>query len=72
MITDTAFFRNKNYHRETDSIDTLNFNSMTEIVKGLYNAFKKFLVYFLVLLGAVNLFDYLVFVFMTFQDGSDL
>lgn len=42
MITDTAFFRNKNYHRDTDTIDTLNFNSMTQIVKGLYNAFKKF------------------------------
>ena len=42
MITDTAFFRNDNYHRETDTIDTLNFNSMTQIVKGLYNAFKKF------------------------------
>ena len=42
MITDTAFFRNKNYHRETDTIDTLNFDSMTEIVKGLYAALKKF------------------------------
>lgn len=41
MVTDTAFFRNKNYHQETDTIDTLNFNSMTQIVKGLYNAFKK-------------------------------
>lgn len=42
MITDTAFFRNKHYHRETDTIDTLNFDSMTEIVKGLYNVFKRF------------------------------
>ncbi len=40
MITDTAFFRNKNYHRETDTIDTLDFYSMTQIVKGLYNALK--------------------------------
>ena len=42
MITDTANFRNNNYHRETDTIDTLNFDSMAEIVKGLFNAFKKF------------------------------
>jgi len=24
MITDTAFYRNKNYHQDTDTIDTLN------------------------------------------------
>ena len=40
MVTDTAFFRNKNYHQETDTIDTLNFNSMTEVVKGLYYALQ--------------------------------
>ena len=40
MITDTAFFRNKNYHQESDTIDTLNFNSMTEVVKGLYHSLK--------------------------------
>ena len=42
MITDTAFYRNKNYHRETDTIDTLNFDFMTQIVKGLYGALEKF------------------------------
>jgi Zn-dependent M28 family amino/carboxypeptidase len=36
MITDTSFFRNRNYHQETDTIDTLNFESMSEVVKGLY------------------------------------
>jgi hypothetical protein len=36
MITDTAFYRNKNYHKNTDTIDTLNFKRMAEVVKGLY------------------------------------
>jgi Zn-dependent M28 family amino/carboxypeptidase len=40
MVTDTAFFRNKNYHQETDTIDTLNFHSMTEVVKGLHYALQ--------------------------------
>jgi len=35
MITDTSFFRNRNYHQETDTIDTLDFESMAEVVKGL-------------------------------------
>nr|HID58556.1 M20/M25/M40 family metallo-hydrolase [Desulfobacterales bacterium] len=37
MITDTSFFRNRNYHQETDTIDTLNFEAMTQVVKGLYH-----------------------------------
>lgn len=36
MITDTSFFRNKNYHQPTDTIETLNFNKMAEAVKGIY------------------------------------
>jgi len=36
MITDTSFFRNRNYHQETDTIDTLDFGRMAEVVKGLY------------------------------------
>lgn len=36
MITDTAFLRNHNYHRVTDTIDTLNFQEMAEVVKGVY------------------------------------
>ncbi len=36
MITDTAFYRNKNYHEVTDTIETLNFDKMAEVVKGVY------------------------------------
>jgi Zn-dependent M28 family amino/carboxypeptidase len=36
MVTDTAFFRNRHYHQETDTIDTLNFEYMAEVVRGLY------------------------------------
>ena len=35
MVTDT-FFRNRHYHQESDTIDTLNFDQMAEVVKGLY------------------------------------
>lgn len=38
MITDTAFFRNPNYHKRTDTIDTLDFGKMSEVVKCIYNA----------------------------------
>jgi len=36
MVTDTSFFRNQNYHQETDTMDTLNFEKMAEVVKGLH------------------------------------
>jgi Zn-dependent M28 family amino/carboxypeptidase len=35
MITDTAFFRNPNYHLPSDTIDTLDFGFMAELVKSL-------------------------------------
>ncbi len=35
MVTDTAFFRNPNYHQKSDTIDTLDFKKMKEVVKGL-------------------------------------
>ncbi|MCF6324612.1 MAG: M28 family peptidase [Gammaproteobacteria bacterium] len=38
MITDTAFFRNPNYHQTSDTIETLDFDRMREVVKGLYLA----------------------------------
>ncbi len=36
MITDTSFFRNPHYHQKTDTIETLDFVRMTEVVKGAY------------------------------------
>jgi len=36
MITDTSFFRNRNYHLETDTIDTVHFEQMAEVVIGLH------------------------------------
>lgn len=35
MITDTAFFRNKNYHTANDTIDTLNLNKMKDVIDGV-------------------------------------
>lgn len=35
MITDTAFFRNPNYHQPSDTIDTLDFGYMAELVESL-------------------------------------
>jgi hypothetical protein len=35
MINDTSFLRNPNYHQSTDTIDTLNFDKMAEVVKGV-------------------------------------
>ncbi len=32
MITDTAFYRNKNYHKSTDTIDTLNPEKMAKVI----------------------------------------
>jgi Zn-dependent M28 family amino/carboxypeptidase len=40
MITDTAFYRNPNYHTETDTIDTLDFNKMSDLLKGVIQAAK--------------------------------
>ncbi|MEO1654859.1 MAG: M28 family peptidase [Bacteroidota bacterium] len=42
MINDTSFYRNPNYHTEQDSIDTLDFARMTEVVKGVYWALVNF------------------------------
>jgi len=38
MINDTSFIRNPNYHKVTDTIDTLDFNKMTEVVNSCYKA----------------------------------
>ncbi len=37
MITDTAFYRNPNYHRATDTINTLDFEKISLVVKGMTN-----------------------------------
>ncbi len=36
MVTDTAFYRNPNYHRSTDTPDTLDYRRMAGVVDGLY------------------------------------
>jgi hypothetical protein len=38
MITDSAFYRNKHYHQVSDTVDTLDYERMAEVVKGTYNA----------------------------------
>ncbi|MBF0465584.1 MAG: M28 family peptidase [Nitrospirae bacterium] len=38
MVTDTAFYRNPNYHRSTDTPETLDYDSITEVVLGLKSA----------------------------------
>lgn len=35
MLTDTAFYRNPNYHGPTDTIDTLDFRRMAEVVNSM-------------------------------------
>lgn len=41
MITDTSFYRNKNYHTPGDTIDTLDFEKMVQVVKGIAHFFIK-------------------------------
>ncbi len=38
MVTDTAFYRNPNYHGPGDTADTLDYGKMAEVVTGLYRA----------------------------------
>ncbi|MBF9222842.1 M28 family peptidase [Hymenobacter ruricola] len=38
MINDTSFLRNPNYHQKTDTIDTLDFPRMAQVVNGVYGA----------------------------------
>ncbi|MEM7427645.1 MAG: M28 family peptidase [Pseudomonadota bacterium] len=42
MVTDTAFLRNPNYHRPTDTPDTLDYERMADVVKGLYLVATRF------------------------------
>jgi Zn-dependent M28 family amino/carboxypeptidase len=38
MVTDTAFYRNPNYHTSSDTIETLDFEKMADLLKGLVEA----------------------------------
>lgn len=42
MITDTAFFRNLEYHRKADTAERLNYLKMKEVIEGLYGAVTVF------------------------------
>lgn len=44
MITDTANFRNPNYHEPTDTPDTLNYPFLTKVTQGVCRAIGKILV----------------------------
>lgn len=36
MLTDTSFYRNKNYHQKSDTIETLNISQMKKVIDGVY------------------------------------
>jgi hypothetical protein len=40
MVTNTAFYRNKNYHTEQDTADRLDYHRMGKVVVGVYEAIK--------------------------------
>jgi Zn-dependent M28 family amino/carboxypeptidase len=41
MVTNTAFYRNKNYHQPSDTKETLDYAKMAEVVRGVYNVIVK-------------------------------
>jgi hypothetical protein len=41
MLTDTALFRNPNYHKHTDTVETLDFEAMASITKILVPALQS-------------------------------
>jgi len=41
MVTDTASYRNKYYHSQSDTYDTLNYKAMAEVVRGIGFALKR-------------------------------
>lgn len=41
MITDTSFYRNKNYHETTDTMETLDIYRMAKVIDGVFSALKK-------------------------------
>jgi len=40
MITDTAFYRNKNYHEKTDTMEKLDLSRMGDVIEAVYLALK--------------------------------
>lgn len=36
MITDTSFYRNKNYHQTTDTMETLDIKRMSQVIDGVF------------------------------------
>jgi hypothetical protein len=36
MITDTAFYRNKNYHKTTDTLETLDIDRMAKVIDATF------------------------------------
>ncbi|HYE34206.1 M28 family peptidase [Methylocaldum sp.] len=40
MITDTAFYRNPNYHTATDTAETLDYRRMAQVAAGIYAAVR--------------------------------
>jgi Zn-dependent M28 family amino/carboxypeptidase len=42
MINDTSMLRNPNYHRATDTIDTLDFGKMAAVVDGVFNGLVNY------------------------------
>lgn len=40
MVTDTAFYRNHNYHQPEDTWEKLDYGKMSELVAGLYHALR--------------------------------
>jgi aminopeptidase-like protein len=41
MITNTAFYRNKNYHTNSDKLDTLDLEKMSLVIKQLFHCIQK-------------------------------
>lgn len=41
MITDTAFYRNPNYHSPGDTAETLDYKKSAELIAGLYKALRR-------------------------------
>jgi len=41
MITDTSFYRNRNYHTEGDTMDTLDFDRMAKVINAVIFSLKK-------------------------------